>query len=511
MSSSSDSDTEDRVKNVQNLLVKSQSTPASAHVTTERPQEQNAQKLQQQQQAVEQIGDDNVAYKRRLGDLIFNAYFEAGNLGFVEQVDEYEYDLMLRPDVTNPRHRLWFNFSVSNQMPNQCVVFNIVNLSENVTLWHEGLSPVVRCRSAPDWRRLRKEQVFYYRSPAHALRYVLSIAFRFGEHNDEHQFALLYPYTHTQLASFANRWIVELRRLQRRRTNLPQLVVESLGASILNKSIFKLTVSMTTTKAVDPTKPRHKVIVVCRSQANMDAPASLVCQGVIDMMLSCEHEVARSARGKMDLIALPMVEPDAIWAGNARTHLSGRPQVTRELVARRARLYATHSRCSECIASIIANANETNASETSKSPASRVIVLELCVNMSIMGVRLVGAHYERARRMEKHLLFARVLKRHMLDDLNLSQCEFSRTSAASRTFAHLSWLKFAREPNVDQYRLEMSAFGRVALEGNERRCVPYTQRGYLSIGRAIVCALNELLAPESHLGKTPRAPQYNQP
>lgn len=92
-SSSSDSDAGERVKNVQYVLVKS--------------------KVDQNDT------DKNCSYKQRLGDLIFNANFEAGNLGYVEQVDEYEYDLMVRPDVANPRHRLWFNFTVANQLPNQ--------------------------------------------------------------------------------------------------------------------------------------------------------------------------------------------------------------------------------------------------------------------------------------------------------------------------------------------------------------------------------------------------------
>lgn len=97
-STDSDSDTDERVENVQFILVKSKSN--------------------------QQETDENYAYKRRLGDLIFNANFETGNLGYVEQIDEYRYDLMVRPDVANPRRRLWFNFTVSNQRPNQ------VNISQ---------------------------------------------------------------------------------------------------------------------------------------------------------------------------------------------------------------------------------------------------------------------------------------------------------------------------------------------------------------------------------------------
>lgn len=85
--SSSDSEAGEQTKNVSSFMVKSKNVK----------------------------DDTGQAFKRRLGDLIFNSIFEAGNLGYVEQIDQHEYDLMVRPDVTNPRHRLWFNFTVSNQ------------------------------------------------------------------------------------------------------------------------------------------------------------------------------------------------------------------------------------------------------------------------------------------------------------------------------------------------------------------------------------------------------------
>ncbi|ELW67054.1 Cytosolic carboxypeptidase 6, partial [Tupaia chinensis] len=48
------------------------------------------------------------------GHLIFDACFESGNLGRVDQVSEFEYDLFIRPDTCNPRFRVWFNFTVEN-------------------------------------------------------------------------------------------------------------------------------------------------------------------------------------------------------------------------------------------------------------------------------------------------------------------------------------------------------------------------------------------------------------
>ncbi|NXM32382.1 CBPC6 carboxypeptidase, partial [Oxyruncus cristatus] len=53
------------------------------------------------------------------GHLIFDACFESGNLGRVDHVTEFEYDLFIRPDTCNPRFRVWFNFTVENVKESQ--------------------------------------------------------------------------------------------------------------------------------------------------------------------------------------------------------------------------------------------------------------------------------------------------------------------------------------------------------------------------------------------------------
>uniref|UniRef100_A0A8C3CIT8 BEN domain containing 5 n=1 Tax=Cairina moschata TaxID=8855 RepID=A0A8C3CIT8_CAIMO len=53
------------------------------------------------------------------GHLIFDACFESGNLGRVDTITEFEYDLFIRPDTCNPRFRVWFNFTVENVKESQ--------------------------------------------------------------------------------------------------------------------------------------------------------------------------------------------------------------------------------------------------------------------------------------------------------------------------------------------------------------------------------------------------------
>lgn len=47
----------------------------------------------------------------------------AGNLGRVDYISEFEFDLFIRPDTCNPRFRVWFNFTVENVRETQVSMF----------------------------------------------------------------------------------------------------------------------------------------------------------------------------------------------------------------------------------------------------------------------------------------------------------------------------------------------------------------------------------------------------
>ncbi|XP_054092872.1 BEN domain-containing protein 5 isoform X14 [Callithrix jacchus] len=180
------------------------------------------------------------------GHLIFDACFESGNLGRVDHVSEFEYDLFIRPDTCNPRFRVWFNFTVENVKESQVrkivdtfravlrVIFNIVNFSKTKSLYRDGMAPMVKSTSRPKWQRLPPKNVYYYRCPDHRKNYVMSFAFCFDREEDIYQFAYCYPYTYTRFQHY-------LDSLQKR--NMDYFFREQLGQSVQQRQLDLLTIT----------------------------------------------------------------------------------------------------------------------------------------------------------------------------------------------------------------------------------------------------------------------------
>lgn len=144
-----------------------------------------------------------------MSELQFSCDFEGGNLGQAHRLSEFEYDISIRTDSNNPRYALWFYFRVDKVQPGQLVFFNIINFSKTRSLFRNGMSPVVRSTSRPDWTRLLSKNCFYYRSNRHK-RYCLSFLFAFDK-DESYWFAYGYPYSYTHLQH--QLWQLEQLRL----------------------------------------------------------------------------------------------------------------------------------------------------------------------------------------------------------------------------------------------------------------------------------------------------------
>ena len=91
--------------------------------------------------------------------LTFDARFESGNLAQTRLVSEnpLEYDVHIRPDTLNSRHRVWFYFGASSARPQQKVVLNLVGYSKTKSLFRDGMAPVVTSSAKPFWERMPQE------------------------------------------------------------------------------------------------------------------------------------------------------------------------------------------------------------------------------------------------------------------------------------------------------------------------------------------------------------------
>ena len=123
--------------------------------------------------------------------------FESSNLASAKLVSlqPCEYDLQIRPDTLNSRHRVWFYFSVKGAKAGQKVVFNILGYSKTKSLFRDGMAPVVCTSARPYWERMPPQSAFYYRSPRHNREYVLSFPFCFERADETYYFAYCFPCT----------------------------------------------------------------------------------------------------------------------------------------------------------------------------------------------------------------------------------------------------------------------------------------------------------------------------
>lgn len=339
-------------------------------------------------------------------------------------------------------------------------------------LFHEGLTPVARSRTEPNWLRLHDDQVFYYQSQNHGGRYVLSVAFRFSSYDNEHQFALFYPYVYSNLLSFISHWSVQLKRIkcnkfQPSNTTVieyptrksPELVLDNrnktnfyddelrtrsslgftskpnsrlgdeslpgedvdfdmkvLGISIMCKSIYLLTIKGYKSLIDVEDATCFEVVIMTRLTGNLDSAAPLVCQGIIDYMLS-DRVVARTARHYLNFHILPMIDPDSVCAGNSRTDIMGQQKITTKMLKANKSIYKNLSTIHDYLQEIC-------------SKRKRVIIIELRVNLSLIGSRIIGLSYKDNLRMERHLSLPKLLSR-FANDFYLQNCEFHKISQAA--------------------------------------------------------------------------------
>ncbi|XP_026857100.1 cytosolic carboxypeptidase 6 isoform X2 [Electrophorus electricus] len=391
----------------------------------------------------------------RKGHLTFDACFESGNLGRVDYISEFEFDLFIRPDTCNPRFRVWFNFTVEHIRETQRVIFNIVNFSKTKSLYRDGMAPVVKSTSRPKWQRLPSKNVYYYRCPDHRRNYVMSFAFCFDREDDVYQFAYCYPYTYSRLQH-------HLASLEHR--NLEYLKREQLGLSVQQRRLDLLTI--TSPANLNPEREKRVVFLTARVHPG-ESPASFICQGVIDFLVS-QHPVAQVLRDHVVFKIVPMLNPDGVYLGNYRCSLMGF-DLNRHWQDPSPWAHPTL----HAVKQLIVQMNQD-------PKVSLEFYIDVHSHSTMMNGFMYGNVFEEEGRVQRQAVFPRLLC-HNAPDFSLSSTSFNRDVVKAGTGRR--FLGGLLDDTSYCYTLEVSFYSYVTA--GSATPVPYTEDGYMKLGRNV--------------------------
>ncbi|KAL3868699.1 hypothetical protein ACJMK2_041476 [Sinanodonta woodiana] len=387
------------------------------------------------------------------GHLIFDACFECGNLGRVDYITDFEYDLFIRPDTCNPRFRVWFNFTVENVKADQRVIFNLVNFSKTKSLYREGMSPMVKSLTRPRWVRVPAKNVYYYRCPDHRKNYVMSFAFCFDKEDDVYQFSYCYPYSYSRLQNY-------LDTLEKR--NMDFFTRELLCLTVQQRRLDMITI--THPDNLLPGEAKRIVFITARVHPG-ETPASFVCQGLIDFLIS-NHPVAKTLREHVVFKIVPMLNPDGVFLGNYRCSLMGfdlNRHWQEPSPWAHPTLYATKNY-------VVEQDRDENA----------VIdfYIDIHAHSTLMNGFMYGNTYDDLERYERQSVFPKLLCANA-EDFSMANTNFNKDAVKAGTGRRT--LGCVLDDTSHSYTLEVSFFS--YQTSSTGQAMPYTEEGYMKLGR----------------------------
>ncbi|EDV22329.1 uncharacterized protein TRIADDRAFT_28493 [Trichoplax adhaerens] len=392
----------------------------------------------------------NAAIKK--GHLKFDAEFECGNLLKVEYISEFEYDLYVRPDISNSRFRVWFYFTVSNNKAGQRAIFNIVNFSKTKSLYRDGMAPVIKSTTRPKWVRLSAKNAFYYRSPDHDNNYVMSFAVVLDKENEEYSFAYCYPYSYSKLQRYLD--AIEARSLRYVRR-------ECIALTLQHRRLDMITITSPGNLQHDVEK---KLIFISARVHPGESPSSYVCQGIIDFLIS-DSPAAKILRDNLVFKIVPMLNPDGVSVGNYRCSLAG-DDLNRhwhDPTRQHPTLSATKDILME---------------HDSDNTCNVEFYVDIHGHTSLVNAFIYGNIFDDSTRFEKQSIFPKLLSNNA-DDFSMAKTCFNKDAVKAGTGRR--FLGSYLNPNALCYTLEVSCYG---YQNVANSITPYTEEGFMRLGRS---------------------------
>ncbi|CAG5128813.1 unnamed protein product [Candidula unifasciata] len=268
------------------------------------------------------------------GDLKFNAQFECGNLRKVIHVRQYEYDLILNPDINANHHHQWFYFEVSNMLADKPYRFNIVNCEKLNSQFNFGMQPLMMsvteaAQGNAFWQRVGSD-ICYYKN--HFIRntsttggvqgktyFTATFSVTFPHSADVCYISYHYPYSYTALQTHLKQWEQQYDRSAIFFRN------QSLCTTLGGNSVPVLTITAqprsVDTEGLEELRSRPYIFLSGRVHPG-ESNASWVMKGTIDFLLSKKPQ-AQQVRERYIFKIVPMLNPDGVVNGNHRSSLVG--------------------------------------------------------------------------------------------------------------------------------------------------------------------------------------------
>ena len=251
------------------------------------------------------------------GVLSFSSDFESGNLHSARRVGEFKYELLMSDDTHTRGHTQWFFFKVrTRKCQGKTFSLSIVNMEKKRSLFENGMRPCMYstkldAESGRRWERTGSRVRYHATARLRASKkpyYALTFDVTFPFDDDACFLAYAAPYTTYDLDSDLAE--MELDPRVRRLVRVGQLCRSLEGREV---RLVKLH------EGIDGRAGKPVIVFSARAHPG-ESNSSWVMKGLLDWLVSSE---AAELRQSFDILAVPMLNPDGVAAGNYRTSLAG--------------------------------------------------------------------------------------------------------------------------------------------------------------------------------------------
>uniref|UniRef100_A0A8C5EFN2 Peptidase M14 domain-containing protein n=1 Tax=Gouania willdenowi TaxID=441366 RepID=A0A8C5EFN2_GOUWI len=217
---------------------------------------------------------------------------------------------------------------------------------------------------------------------------------------------------------------------------------------------------------LSPEKEKKLVFLTARVHPG-ESPASFVCQGVIDFLVS-QHPVAQILRDHVIFKIVPMLNPDGVYLGNYRCSLMGF-DLNRHWQDPSPWAHPTLHAVKQLIV------------QMSQDPrGSLEFYIDVHAHSTMLNGFMYGNVFENEERVQRQAVFPRLLCQNA-PDFSLSNTSFNRDVVKAGTGRR--FLGGLLDDTSYCYTLEVSFYS--YMTAGSTAPVPYTEETYMKLGRNV--------------------------